>query len=114
MDTQSIHMMVEWTLPPERARSVSDALHALALESAQAPVSLECRFPAGGAHGVVLRYIERWLDEDHLRHDLAHGRLTRLAELIEQAGARASVTFNASDAVHGIEYVEHLLERSVR
>ena len=105
----AVRMIIEWRLPALQARSVSDALHALSAASAPRASLLRCWFPRGPADPVMLRYTTHWPSEERLREHIIAGQLAQVAELVERAGTQASIVFEKSDAVHGIEYIETLL-----
>ena len=111
MPGDAIRMIVQWTLPTEGARTVSDALHALTVAAPPRDSLLRCWFPRSLSDTVVLRYTTQWASEELLRQHIDSGRFAPLAELIERAGPMASVAIEQAGTIHGIEYVEALQRR---
>jgi len=60
----------------------------------------------------VLRYTSHWSSDARLREHIVSGQLVQVAELVERAGAQASMVFEKSGTVHGIEYIDTLLHDS--
>jgi len=114
MRRQSIRMTVQWKLPTERARSVSDALHAITVAAPPRDSLLRCWFPPSLSDTVVLRYTTLWTSEETLRQHIASGRFAPLAELVERAGPMASIAFEQAGTIHGIEYIEALQHQPQR
>lgn len=111
MPFTSAWMSLRWTVSPDEARRIADALHALMTE-------------ARGQHGyqgsslstelgkrATLHYREDWESEDDLRRQIRSSRFTHVAELIDRASETPQVEFHVPNAVRGLDYAMELRKR---
>ena len=102
-------MTVEWLVPVGQIRPMTMALHLLMAQTWSVRGCLGCSVSSGiKDHGTVC-YVEEWQTEEDLRHRLAVGRFSELAELIENATTPPSVTFTLPGGTRGLDFLQEVL-----
>jgi quinol monooxygenase YgiN len=104
-------MTIQWLVPTGKARSMTEALHALIVKTRSEPGCLSCSLSADVADKGVIRYTEEWQSEDALQHQLRSDRFKSLIALVETGIDAPVVEFILPGGNRGLEYVEDVCGR---
>jgi quinol monooxygenase YgiN len=101
-------MTVEWCVPTGQLRPIALALHALASESRLMPGCLECSVSTEFASQGIIRYVEEWMTEQHLRDRVRADTFNQLVNIIEETPEPPLVEFMLAHTTRGLDFVEEV------
>jgi quinol monooxygenase YgiN len=104
METADVGLSVDWVVPTCETGPIAAALHTLMVEVRQVPGCLESALAVRlGIHSTI-RYTETWRSEESLRSYVCSDQFSRLAGLMENASAPATIQFHLPQQVRGLDY----------
>src|SRR6188508_3622976 len=101
-------MTVEWYVPTGQMRPITLALHTLATESRSMPGCLGCSVSTDFASQGIIRYVEEWVTEQHLRDRVRADTFTQLVNIIEETPEPPFVEFMLAHTTRGLDFVEEV------
>jgi quinol monooxygenase YgiN len=104
--TKPVRMTLEWFVPPGESGHILAALHALMVAARSEPGYVACQLSTEMGERAGFRYMEEWVAEEDLRHQIRSPRFSRLAELMEHAMEQPKIEFALPGGVRGLDYAE--------
>ena len=110
MSSDTVRMILKWTVPQGESRHIVSALQGLMLVTRAETGCVGCSLSTE-AHKhakVEIQYIEEWSSEDDLTRRLRSDKFSALAELMEHASEFPSMEFALQGSTRGVDYAEEI------
>jgi quinol monooxygenase YgiN len=103
-----VRLTIQWTVPPNKERSMTQALDWLMAAARTEPGYLSSSMSTTLSDTVTIRYTEEWSSETLLREQFQTYRFKNLIALIEHATATPLVEFRLPISRRGFDYVKEV------
>ena len=108
MDSTSVRMTIEWSVPIGQTRSITLALHSLAADVRSTHGCVSCSVSSDIADRGVVRYVEEWQTEDDLRRRINADTFVQIVTLMEDGAHPPRIEFALAGGTQGLEFVEEV------